>query len=130
MKKNDIRVLVVDDEQEVADVLVTMLTGLGYSADVAYSGQEALDKVRQEDFQVIITDVMMPGITGIEVLETIKKQKKKAVVVLITGYATIESGVEAIEKGAYDYLPKPFRSEDLDLTLQRAVERTYGPFQS
>jgi DNA-binding NtrC family response regulator len=129
MKKKDIRVLVVDDEREVADMLVTMLTRLGYSADWAYSGQEALDKIRQEEFQVIITDVMMPGINGMEVLETVKKQKNKTVVVLITGYATIESGVEAIEKGAYDYLPKPFRSEDLDLTLQRAVERTYGPLE-
>ena len=130
MKKKDVKILVIDDEKDVADVLVGYLQTLGYSAWAVYSGTEALLRIKEEDYQVVISDVMMPEMSGLEVLEAVKRQKNKVVVMLITGYATIEKGVEAIEKGAYDYISKPFHLEELDKIMRRALERVYGDLES
>jgi len=117
------RILVVDDEKQLADVLVEYLTNLGYQAVAAYGGHEALSKFEQGDFQLIITDLKMPDMDGMKLLEAAKSLDKRVVVVVITGHGTIESAVEAIKKGAYDFIPKPFNMEELEIIINRALER-------
>ena len=121
--KKEARILVVDDEKQVADVLVDYLSNLGYQTVAAYSGYDALSKFKDGDFQLIITDLKMPEMDGMGLLEVVKGWDKRAMVIVITGYGTIESAVEAIKKGAYDFIPKPFKMEELEIIVNRALER-------
>ena len=121
--KKEARILVVDDEKQVADVLVDYLSNLGYQTVAAYSGYDALSKFKDGDFQLIITDLKMPDIDGMDLLEMVKGWDKRAMVIVITGYGTIESAVEAITKGAYDFIPKPFKMEELEIIIERALDR-------
>ena len=121
--KKEARILVVDDEKQVADVLVDYLSNLGYQTVAAYSGYDALSKFKDGDFQLIITDLKMPDMDGMGLLEVVKGWDKRAMVIVITGYGTIESAVEAIKKGAYDFIPKPFKMEELEVIIERALDR-------
>ena len=121
--KKEARILVVDDEKQVADVLVDYLSNLGYQTVAAYSGYDALSKFKDGDFQLIITDLKMPDIDGMDLLEMVKGWDKRAMVIVITGYGTIESAVEAIKKGAYDFISKPFKMEELEIIIERALDR-------
>ncbi len=122
-KKKAPKVLVVDDDRSLADNLVEFLSKLGYRAQGAYSGEEALELFRREEYDLVVTDLMMPGMDGMELLEALKIIDDKAVVLVITGYGTIESAVEAIRRGAYDFIPKPFKLAELEVIVQRALER-------
>jgi DNA-binding NtrC family response regulator len=121
--EKEARILVVDDEKQVADMLVDYLSNLGYQTVAAYSGYDALSKFKDGDFQLIITDLKMPDIDGMDLLEMVKGWDKRAMVIVITGYGTIESAVEAITKGAYDFIPKPFKMEELEIIIERALDR-------
>ena len=96
---------------------------MGYQTVAAYSGYDALSKFKDGDFQLIITDLKMPEMDGMGLLEVVKGWDKRAMVVVITGYGTIESAVEAIKKGAYDFIPKPFKMEELEVIIERALDR-------
>ena len=122
-KKYDANILVVDDDKELADNFVEYLTKLGYRSSPAYSGKEGLTKFQQGDFQLVITDLVMPDMDGMELLEAVRRLDSRVVVMVITGYGTIESAVEAIKKGAYDFIPKPFQMEELEVIVSRALER-------
>ena len=121
--KKEVKILVVDDDKQLADMLVSYLSKLGYQAVAAYGGREALDRFDQEDFQLLITDLRMPEMDGIELLETVKALDSRVCVMVITGYGTVESAVEAIKKGAYDFIPKPFKLEELEVVINRALDR-------
>ena len=121
--KNGARILVVDDDELLADNLVEYLTTLGYQATSAYGGHEALNRFEQGDFQLVVTDLMMPGMGGLELLEKVKALDKRVIVLVITGYGTIESAVDAIKKGAYDFVPKPFKMDELEVIITRALEK-------
>jgi len=123
VRKSGINILVVDDDRELAATIEECLAGLGYNAVVAYEGFEGLDKFEQGDFQLVLTDLMMPEMDGIELLEAVKKQDNRVVVVIITGYGTIESAISAIKKGAFDYISKPVKLQELEVVIDRAVER-------
>ena len=99
------------------------LSNAGYAATQAYSGREALAKFHEGDFRVVVTDLMMPDIDGIELLEKIKRIDKKVAVIVFTGYGTIESAIRAIKAGAYDFLEKPVQNEKLRIVVERALER-------
>ena len=96
---------------------------MGYQATAAYGGREGLVSFERGDFQLVITDLMMPEMDGMELLEAVKRLDSRVVVMVITGYGTIESAVEAIKKGAYDFIPKPFKMEELEVIVSRALER-------
>ena len=113
----------VDDEKQAADMLVDYLSNLDYQTVAAYSGYDALSKFKDGDFQLIITDLKMPEMDGMELLEAAKSLDKRVVVLVITGYGTIESAVMAIKKGAYDFIPKPFKMKELEIIVKRALER-------
>jgi len=121
--KKEARILVVDDDKGLADDMVEYLTIYGYQAAAAYGGREALTMFEREDFQLVITDLKMPEMGGMELLDAVKAQDSRVMVMVITGYSTIESAVTAIKKGAYDFIPKPFQMDELELIVNRALER-------
>ncbi|MBN1550370.1 response regulator [bacterium] len=118
-----LRILLVDDEPVVRSSLEAVLDSHGYSIDTAQNGQEALTKFTDKSYDLIITDLVMKPVNGLELLDKAQKSDPESIVILITGYATIESAVEAIRMGAYDYLVKPFQMHSLLLTIERGAEK-------
>ena len=116
-------VLVVDDERTVCNSCKKILTQEGYNVDVALSGEEALNKVKGKGFDVLITDWKMPEIDGIEVAKRIKKENPNIAVIMITGYPSVESSINAIRSGVSDYVPKPFTPEELSDAMVRALAK-------
>ncbi len=116
-------ILVVDDESTTQDTLGTFLETEGYHVATARSGAEALSRIEAQEFDVIVADVVMPGVGGFEVLERSRVLNPGAAVILMTGHATVEMAIEALRKGACDYLQKPFVLHDLGLCVQRLLRR-------
>jgi len=117
------RLLLVDDEEMFLEYLSKRLINRQYDVTTCLSGEEAIEKVRDYDFDVVIIDILMPGIDGIETLSEIKKLKPLTEVIMLTGHASRESGIEGMRLGAYDYLRKPFDTEDLVSKINKAYER-------
>jgi DNA-binding NtrC family response regulator len=122
MKANPSRILVVDDERDICRALEFLLSREGYKVVTADSGQDALRKVEAEDFDLVITDLKMEGMDGMEVLEKSLALRPALIVVIMTAFASVESAVEAMKKGASDYLVKPFINEDVKMTVKRLLE--------
>jgi DNA-binding NtrC family response regulator len=118
-------VLVVDDEQHILAVLRDTLTHFGYRVTCASSATEALAAIRSELFDAAITDIRMPDMSGLELLREIKRQDESIEVIVMTGYPTITSAVEALKEGAYDYLSKPLIFDELEHVMQRVMERRF-----
>jgi|HigsolmetaAR202D_1030399.scaffolds.fasta_scaffold14521_2 Response regulator containing CheY-like receiver, AAA-type ATPase, and DNA-binding domains len=116
-------ILVVDDDENVRWVTQTQLEDAGYRVTEVPSGEAALAVLEKERPSLVLTDLRMPGISGIELLERIRAQEPDLPVVLMTAYGTIQSAVQAVKAGAYDYLTKPIDSEELLLVVSRALER-------
>ena len=116
-------ILVVDDEKSLRDFLTIMLENEGYGVETASSGEKAVKLILEKDFDLVLTDFRMKKANGIEVLEAVKKQNPITPVVLMTAYASAETAVEAMKKGAYDYISKPFNVEDLQLMVKNAIEK-------
>jgi DNA-binding NtrC family response regulator len=116
-------VLVVDDEKTVCNSCKKILTREGYNVDVAMSGEEALSKVKGNDFDVLITDWKMPQLDGIEVAKRIKKENPNIAVVMITGYPSVETSIQALRSGISDYVPKPFTPTELSDAMIRALAK-------
>jgi len=117
------KILVVDDEEDVRETLATVLENLNYQALLAADGEEALSIVKNQRVDVILSDLYMPHMNGIELLKRVKTEKKNMIFMMITAHPTIETAVDAIKKGAYDYLTKPFHIEEVRIKLSRAMER-------
>jgi len=115
------RVLVVDDELPVCKSVCKALEREDYSIETALSGEEAIERSRAGPYDVVITDLMMPGISGMELLEAIRKEAPGTRVIMITGYPSITSAVEALKNGAFDYIPKPFTPDELRSQVSRAL---------
>jgi two-component system, NtrC family, response regulator PilR len=118
-------VLVVDDERHILDVLKDTLTHFGYRVTCAGSAAEALVAIRSELFDAAITDIRMPDMSGLELLREIKKQDESIEVIVMTGYPTITSAVEALKEGAFDYLSKPLIFDELEHLMRRVMERRF-----
>lgn len=116
-------ILVIDDEESMRDSCRQVLSRGGNRVEVAEDGAAGLAALKRESFDLIILDLKMPGLGGMEVLKRIKEDDPEAVVVVITGYATIESAVEAMKGGAYDFVPKPFTPDSLRMIVKRALEK-------
>jgi DNA-binding response OmpR family regulator len=116
------KILIVDDDTELRNNILEVLTDAGYQADGAASAKEAVAKIEANPFDVILLDYMMPRMNGIEALQAIRRLRPKAKVIMLTAFATIENAVEAIKKGASDYIPKPFKIDYLLTTIRRLLE--------
>ncbi len=112
---------IIDDEPIIYEILQDILTSEGYAVEISTNGEEALAKHSSRDVDLILLDLLMPGMDGIEVLKRLKKIDPYVVVIIITAYASIESAISAMKTGAYDYIQKPFKHDELLLVVERAI---------
>ncbi len=113
---------IIDDEPVIHEVLGDLLTSEGYEVALSLSGEDALEKHSSETYDLILLDLLMPGMNGIDVLKKLKKIDPLTVIIIITAYASVESAISAMKMGAFDYIQKPFKHEELLLTIERAIE--------
>ena len=120
MEKN--KALVIDDEQVVLDSVTKILTEENYEVDVSLSGREGLNQAIQKEYDIVLTDIRMPDIGGMRVLRDIKRANPSLPVVMITGYASVRSSVQAMKLGAADYIEKPFTPDQLLKAVNSALD--------
>ncbi len=116
-------ILVIDDEEIMREILETLLTREGYSVRLASSGEEGLELARAIPFDAAIVDIMMPGLDGIATLDELKRVDEDLAVIIITAYASVESAISAMKAGAFDYITKPFKNEEVLVVVRNALER-------
>ena len=122
-KKIKGRILVVDDEERICEAVEKALERIGYDVESSLDAFVAWEKFQKSSFDMVICDVKMPGMDGMALLDRIKEHNPTTLVLMITGYASIESAVESIKKGAQDYIPKPFTPDQIRVLVERAFER-------
>lgn len=124
IQPEDALILVVDDEGAIRYSVSKTLERVGYNVMTASSGEEALEMMEEYGFDVVLTDIRMPGISGVDLLARIKEHTSDIVVILMTGYASLGTAVESLRLGAHDYLIKPSSSEDIRESVRRGIERS------
>lgn len=117
------KILLVDDEREALSIVKGYLSQDGYGITVSESGQRALELMRRDEFDIVITDLNMPEVSGLELLKAVKKYWAETEVIIVTGYGTIETAIEALKFGGYDYLQKPVKLERLKVLIDRILEK-------
>ena len=117
------RVLVVDDEKVIREILADFLTLEGFKVTTAPDGVAALERLDEEHFHMVISDLKMPNMGGLELLEQIRTSHENVLAVIMTGFGTVETAIEAMKKGAYDYILKPFKVEEVVHIVQRGIEK-------
>jgi two-component system, NtrC family, response regulator AtoC len=117
-----VHILIVDDEEIVRESLAGWLGEDGYDVGVAENGARALERLPEKDWNLAMVDLKMPGMDGIELMDEIRKAKPETIVIIMTAYATVDTAVQAMKKGAYDYIVKPFNPEDLSMTIRKIIE--------
>jgi DNA-binding NtrC family response regulator len=124
LEVSNVRILVVDDEMIVCESCKRILEEEEeYEVETALSGKEAFEKMKANPFDIVITDLKMPGIDGMEVLRTFRKEYPDSIIIMITGFSTVETAVEAIKLGAFDYIPKPFTPDEVSIVVKKAIEK-------
>jgi len=123
MSGEQIRILVVDDEETVRNLLRRTLEDIGYNVLDVSNGEEALVRMEQQEFEVVLLDIKMPGMSGIEVLAKITTDWPDTCVIMATAVSDVQTAVESMKMGAYDYITKPFNRDDLVHKVQRAIEK-------
>jgi len=118
-----LQILVVDDDKRILSLLKSLLAEENDSVTTCHNGLDAIQICRERKFDIVITDLMMPGANGIDVLREVRKIYPDTLVLLITGFASIETAVQAIREGAYDYITKPFKLEEIKIVVRNAGER-------
>lgn len=117
------RILVIDDEKRMCDSIKVLLSNIGYEVETAEDGKIGIEKLQAQKFDLVITDLMMPELDGFAVMKHIKENCRGTLVIVITGYASVESAVRAIRSGAYDYILKPFDFEIIKISVERAWDK-------
>jgi DNA-binding NtrC family response regulator len=116
------KILVVDDELFVRELLLEFLSTQGYEVSLADSGEKAVKLMQTQPVDVVLLDLKMPGIDGIETLKQLREIDSSALAIIMTGYPTIESSIEALRHGAYDYVIKPFKLNELKSSIEKALQ--------
>ena len=117
-----VNILIVDDEEIVRESLASWLEEDGYEVKVAENAARALERLPEKEWNLAMVDLKMPGMDGIELMDEIRKVKPETIVIIMTAYATVDTAVQAMKKGAYDYIVKPFNPEDLSMTIRKIIE--------
>jgi DNA-binding NtrC family response regulator len=117
------RILVVDDEESVRFFLQKGLRKEGFEVEAMPSGRAAIDRIARAPFDVVLTDIVMPDVNGLDVLKAVHEMDKDAVVILMTAHGSVENAIDALRLGAFDYLTKPFELKELLVRIQRGLER-------
>lgn len=118
---NQYRIMVIDDEKIVGDMARMSLEQDGYSVETFLSAEPALERLREERFDVVVTDYKMKGIDGMEVLRTVKRLYPETKVIMITAFANLDAAIEALRADVHDFFPKPVRIKELKASIQRAL---------
>jgi DNA-binding NtrC family response regulator len=117
-----VNILIVDDEEIVRESLANWLEYDGYEVEAAENGARALERLPSKDWNLAMIDLKMPGMDGIQLMDEIRKTRPDMIVIIMTAYATVDTAVQAMKKGAYDYIVKPFNPEDLSITIRKIIE--------
>jgi DNA-binding NtrC family response regulator len=117
------RVLVVDDEESVRFFILKGLRKEGYEAEAVASGRAAVDRLARAPFDIVLTDIVMPDVTGLDVLKAVHEMDKDAVVILMTAHGSVENAIDALRLGAFDYLTKPFELKEMLVRMERGLAR-------
>ncbi len=118
---DDVSVMLVDDEEIVCKRLKAALEKYGYSIDVFQSGEKAIDRLKEKTYDIVVTDIRMDEVNGLDVLRAVRAGSPETKIIMITGYATAEVAREAQAKGAFAFIAKPFRPKDLHALLEKAA---------
>jgi two-component system NtrC family response regulator len=121
--RNDTKVLIVEDDKSLRELLQMELSRSGYKVTATASGEEGFDAYREEIFNVVLQDIRMPGMDGVEALKLMRAESNIPEIIMFTGHGTIETAVECIKQGAYDYLTKPIKLDELELLIDKACEK-------
>ncbi len=116
------KILVVDDDAALAEMCTELLNSRGYEAEAAYCGEDAFVKVKNNNYSIVITDLVMPDVGGIDLIKKVKLLDEKIDVVVMTSYATVSNAVEAMKLGAADYVTKPFKRDELVLFINKILQ--------
>lgn len=118
-----IRSVIVDDDRSIGGILEELISGQHVAVKVFSDAPEAIQYFGEQPADIVITDLMMPGASGLDVLSHAKETNPDSIVIIITGHATLETAIEAVRKGAYDYIKKPFKLDEIQIAFNNAVER-------
>ncbi len=118
---NKVKLLIVDDEDIVLKSSLRILKNQDYDISTASSGEEGLERANQQKFDIVITDLKMPGLSGMDILKTLRDEQPDVTVIIFTGYATVETARDALKMGAFDYIPKPFTPDELRDVIKNAI---------
>jgi DNA-binding response OmpR family regulator len=118
-----LRILIVDDDKKLLSVLKSLLVEEKHEVTTCNDGMDAIGKCREQKFDLVITDLKMPGAGGLEVLKEARKTHPDTLVIIITGFASLESAIQAIREGAYDYIAKPFKLEEIKIVVNNGKEK-------
>ena len=122
-KSQELNILVVDDDEDIRLILKEVLSLPGYNVYTASGGLEAINMINEVAFSIVLTDISMPGVDGVEVTRKFKEANSDTTIIAITGHSSIESALAVLEEGAYDYITKPFNIDEVKVTVRRAAER-------
>jgi two-component system response regulator PilR (NtrC family) len=114
-------ILIVDDEKDICMALNILLTKEGYAVKEAYNGEQALELIKKENFDIVVTDIKMEKMDGFEVLKQVQKVSSETVVIMMTAFTSVGSVVEAMKAGAADYITKPFLNDEIRMTIKRLL---------
>ena len=117
------RILIVEDEAQMCDLLDSFFTEKGYRVNTVQKGEDAVARLEEEDYALVITDIKLPGMSGLELLARIRLDWQDVAVIIMTAFSSISSAVEAMKLGAEDYIGKPFQLDELVITVEKALER-------
>lgn len=122
--KTEHRILIVDDEAVVRDSLCKWFKGAGYSAETAAGSRKALEAIQEKDFDVALIDIKMPGMDGVELQDRLRQADPELAVIIMTGYASVETAVRAMKQGAYEFITKPIDPDELLQLVANVLERS------
>jgi DNA-binding response OmpR family regulator len=117
------KILIVDDEQDMRENIAEILTAADFEIDTVENGEAALEQLKVNSYDMVLLDLLMPGISGMEVLPLVKRENPATQVIMVTAFSTIDNAVEAMRKGADDYITKPFKINELRMTVRKCLEQ-------
>ncbi len=123
MGKDKISILIVDDEEMIVTILINFLSEKGYEVTGKNDPVEALELLKHTTFDIVFTDLMMPHVNGMELVKEIRQQDVDTQIVIFTGYASVDSAIDAVQQGVYDYIKKPFKLDEIDKILTHALDK-------
>ncbi len=125
MKPSVASILIIDDEQLIVDQLSFFLGEFGYNITGLSDSKEALKYIKENDYDIVLTDLKMPEVSGMDIIKAVKEKDSDTELVIMTAFATVDSAIEALQYGVYDYIQKPFKFKEIQVTISRAAEKVY-----